>query len=63
MLASVDLVDAKDKRRVLPSDVMDIIERSPRADGQTAYEAPGNRTFDVPPVRPIFDAIRRRIGE
>src|SRR6185295_19152155 len=61
-LEALGLVNRGNNRTVLPSDVMDIISKSPRAVGQTVYTAPGNRSFDTPPLGPLVDSARRRFG-
>lgn len=61
-LQELGVVNANDKARVLPLDVIKIIADSPNATGQTNYSAPGNKSFDVPPVRTLFDATRRAVS-
>jgi hypothetical protein len=61
-LEALGIADSTNKRRVLPVDVLDIISKSPRAIGQTVYSAPGNSSFDTPPVWPLVDSIRRKLG-
>jgi RHS repeat-associated protein len=58
-LLELGVVNAIDKARVLPLDVIKIIVDSPNAIGQTSYSAPGNKSFDIVPIWPIVDAARR----
>ena len=62
-LQQLGLVNSTDKRRVLPSDVFDIIRHSPRAISENPYTGLGYKGFDVPPIFPVIDAIRRRFGQ